>query len=233
MKLNFLSKLALCMVAIVSLASCDLEDDVNNNYTPLVPDTAFGIIANASPNSGDLYFYADANLINNSALNFGSANGYYNFYTGDRVLTLKNDAGTTLATSNITLTAGQYFSAFAVNTFEDIELVTYQDSLEYPAANHAYVRFINLSPDSEGVTVATTSQNFATGLEFKAATDFIDVTSGTYAFTFTDPATGEVLFTTPTYDLYPGAIYTIYTKGFVTPPTGSNDTFSTELLRNY
>jgi len=232
MKFTFFSKAALVAGLAISLVSCSIDDD-NNNYYPTNPETAFGVVANASPNSGDLYFYADTNQVNNTGLSYTGANGYYNFYTGDRVLSVKDASGTTLATDTITLSAGQYFSAFAVNTFDNIELVTYNDSLEYPANGHAYVRFINLSPDAESIDVAGLTQTFATNLAFKGSTGFIEVQSGTYDFAFKDSESGETLFTDSAVDLYAGHIYTIYTKGFVTPASGSNDTFSTELLRNY
>jgi hypothetical protein len=232
MKLKFISNLMLCMGAAITLASCDIDDD-NANYVPPVETAAYGVIVNASPNSGDLFFYADSNQVNNTALSYTGANGYYNFFTGDRVLSIKNTAGDTLATKDVTLTAGQYFSAFAVNTFDNIELVTYTDSLQLPSQGRAYVRFINLTPDAESIDVEGLNAAFATNLEFKEATEFIEVQSGTYDLNFNDSATEETLFTDAGVNFYAGHIYTIYTKGFVTPATGSNDTFSTELLRNY
>jgi len=233
MKINFFSKLLLCTGAALLLSSCDIDDDNNNYYNPIDQTIARGVIANVSPNSGDLYFYADANLVNNSPLGYNTAEGYYGFFTGNRVLSVKNTAGNIVASDTISLAAGQYFSAFAVNTFDNIELVTYTDSLDYPAANRARVRFINLSPDAGGITITAPNLTFATNLGFKESTSFDEVESGNYTITFTSTATGEVLFTTTATELNNGGNYTIYTKGFVTPPAGSNDTFSSEKLRNY
>jgi len=232
MKLTFITKLALSLSAVALMSSCSLDDD-SNNYTVPVNDVAFGLIANASPNSGNLYFYADENQVNDAALNYTDAKGYYNFRLGNRVLSLKNESGTVLDTVHTTLRAGEYFSAFAVNTFNNIELVTYKDSLEYPEANHALVRFINLSPDAASINVASLTQTFATGLDFKESSTFISVPSGTYDLRYTDTATGATLHTDTAVEFGRGRIYTIYSKGFVTPPTGSNDTFNTEMLRNY
>jgi len=232
MKLKFISKLALCIGAAIAFTSCDIDDD-NNNTNPPAETVAYGVIVNASPNSGDLYFFADSNQVNNTGLSYTGANGYYNFLPGNRQLSIKNAAGTVLATDSITLTAGQYFSTFAVNTFDNIELVSYTDSLRYPAANKAYLRFINLSPDANGITITSPTATYATGLTFKQSTNFIEVPGGTYDFTFSGTASGDSLFTDTAVNLYSGHIYTIYTKGFASPATGSNDTFSTEILRNY
>lgn len=231
MKLKLFTKLALSLGAVALMSSCSLDDDMD--YVQPIDNVAQGIIANASPNSGNLYFFADENQVNNTALTYTDAQGYYRFRLGDRVLSLKDQAGAVLDTVHVNLEAGEFFSAFAVNTFNNIELVTYKDSLEYPAANHALVRFINLSPDAASVNVTGLSQTFATGLEFKETSEFISVQSGTYDLNYSATATGAPLHTDTAVEFFAGRIYTIYTKGFVTPPTGSNDTFSTERLRNY
>jgi Domain of unknown function (DUF4397) len=230
MNLKFFSRMLLGIAAALLVTSC--IDDDNTYYNPY-PNVAYGVIVNTSPNSGDLFFFADQNQINNAPLNYGDAAGYYNFYTGSRVLSLKDNAGETLSTANITLNNGDFFSAFAVNTFSNVELVTYRDSLEYPASGTANVRFINLAPDAPSVDVTGTTATFATGVDFKEATDFSSVAAGTYDLTFKDSETGETIYTATGLDFANGGIYTVYTKGFVTPATGSNDTFSVKKIRNY
>jgi hypothetical protein len=231
MNLRQFFKMALCTGAAIAMTSCNLDDD---GYTQQPnPDVAYGALVNASPNSGDLYFFADENQVNNSALTYTGAQGYYNFFLGERIMSIRNSAGETLAQTNITLERGDYFSAFAVNTFDNIELVTYTDSLAYPAQNRAYVRFINLSPDAPAIDVAGTNATFAEGLEFKEATEFVMYPSGSYDLTYRNSDTGETLFSETAVNFYAGHIYTIYTKGFVSPDAGSNDTFSAELLTNY
>jgi Domain of unknown function (DUF4397) len=230
MKFKFFSRMVLCAAAAIAMTSCSIDDEPD--YVDY-PETAYGVIANASPNSGDLYFFADNNKVNNTALNFGTAQGYFNFYTGNRRLSIKNAEGLTVATDSIALEPNDFFTAFAVNTYDNIELVTYRDSLVYPEANHALVRFINLSPDAAAVTINTPSDTLVTGLEFKGATQFISVAEGTYDFTFTNTATGQAIYTANDVEVYSDRIYTIYTKGFVTPASGSNDTFTAETIRNY
>jgi hypothetical protein len=230
MKLKLFSKIALMGIA-VSLTSCSLDDD--NNYVENPGNVAYGAIINASPNSGDLFFYADENRINNTALGYNGAAGYYNFNLGERQLSIKNAQNETLATADITLQQGRYFSAFAVNTFDNIELVTYGDSLVYPASGRALVRYINLSPDAPEIDVAGINATFATNLAFKEATEFAEIPSGSYDLTYKVSGTGETLFSETAVKFYAGHIYTVYTKGYVTPPTGSNDSFSAEHLTNW
>ena len=218
------------VLAAFTLSSCDLDDD-SGTYYPPNPNIAFGIIANASPDSGDLYFYADSNQINNAALNYPGAAGYYNFYLGNRTFKLEDALGNELATTQLTLEQGDYFSLFAVNTFSNIELIAYTDALEYPASGNSRIRFINLTVDAPFVTIANGTEPLANDLEFKDATEFIEIESGVYNLTYSD-TNGDELFVQAA-EFKPGRIYTIYTKGYVTPPTGSNDTFSTKTILNY
>ncbi|NUY80733.1 DUF4397 domain-containing protein [Flavobacterium sp. MAH-1] len=228
MKFRIFRNLFLAVAAIFTISSCSIDDDGTYYYD----NAAHGIIGNASPNSGDLYFFADSNQVNMNGLNYGSAVGYYNFYPGDRVLTLKNGNGVVLDTYEISLAIGNFFSAFAVNTFDNVELVVYQDVLAKPAGGNARVRFINLSPDAEGIDVFDNSVELTSGLTFKQATPFMELPAGNYDFDFRLSADDSHLYT-KTVSLHSGRIYTIYTKGFVTPETGSNDTFSAEGIYNY
>ncbi|MFL9845377.1 DUF4397 domain-containing protein [Flavobacterium rhizosphaerae] len=234
MTLRFLTRLALGLTVLFTATSCITDDDLDYTGPDPYENVAFGAIVNASPSSGDIFFFADENQVYNGALRYGQSAGYYNFFTGDRNLSIINAVGDTLATNDITLEAGDYFSAFAVNTFDNIELVTYRDSLQYPANGKAMVRFINLSPDAPALNIATQDNtvNFATGLTFKAATSFMPVMAGTYTVTFSDSTTDEEIYTESAVEILEGRNYTIYTKGFVTPPANSNDTFSTDKLRN-
>lgn len=230
MKLKLISKMALLAGIAVSITSCSLDDD--NQYVEN-PEVAYGAIINASPNSGDLFFYADENQINNTALAYTGAEGYYSFHLGERQLSIKDVDNQTLATADITLEQGEYFSAFAVNTFDNIELVTYSDSLVYPSSGKALVRYINLSPDAPEIDVVGINATFAENLAFKEATGFAEIPSGSYDLTYKVSETGQTLFSETAVNFYAGHIYTVYTKGYVTTPAGSNDTFSAEHLTNW
>lgn len=216
------------IAALSVFSSCNVDDEGYYIY-----DTAaHGIIGNASPNSGDLYFFADDNQVNNNSLNFGSALGYYNFYEGDRTISVKNANGTVLASTDLTLSVGEYFTVFAVNNSEELELAVYEDVLINPASGKARIRFINLSPDSDGIDVYDNVLEVASDLTFKEASPFTDLPAGTYTFAFRRSSDDSEL-ALKNIQLSPGRIYTIYTKGFVTPITGSNDAFSAEAIYNY
>ncbi|RYG25284.1 MAG: DUF4397 domain-containing protein, partial [Chitinophagaceae bacterium] len=213
-----------------AVVACSTDD---GGYYYEAPQVAYGVIANASPDSGNLFFFADNNQVNQSGLSYTRAEGYYSFFPGNRVLKLKNEAGVELASDTISVAAGQAFSVFAVNRFEEIELVTYPDTLDYPAQNKARVRFINLTSDAPEVTV-TQNTTVLANLSFKESSGFMDVETGAATvFTFSNDSDSETPYTLTAANLSPGHIYTIYTKGYVSPAAGSNDTFSTQTIRNY
>lgn len=228
MKNTVLKFLFLGVVAL-SMFSCTNTDDAY--FEPA--NSAHGVIVNASPSSGDLYFFVESTQIGTAPFNYTDARGYYNFFPGDRTFSVRDDLGQTLATTQLTLAVGDFFSLFAVNTFNNLELVAYDDSAAKPEAGLVNVRFINLSPDAGSIDVYTdTNLNYASDLEFKQATQFISLNAGDYNFVFSNAADGTVL-ANKEVTLQSGRIYTIYSKGFTTPPAGSNDTFSGEVLLNY
>lgn len=231
MKLSFFPKMMLGIAAALAMTSCVTDDDTNYAYPN--PNVGYGVLVNASPNSGDLYFYADQNLVNQNPLLYTTAQGFYGFYTGNRQLSIKNTAGATLAQDSLTVAQNDYFTAFAVNTFDNIELKVYRDSLYIPDAGKVLLRFINLSPDAPSLSVEASSNagTLTEGLTFKEDTGFMSVNAGTYTFDYVNDETNEIIFSDSTQVLTSGKIYTYYTKGFVTPPAGSNDTFGTKQLR--
>ncbi|NMH29654.1 DUF4397 domain-containing protein [Flavobacterium silvaticum] len=230
MKFPNLTRCLAFAAVTMSMASCSTD---SGDYTYEPPQVAYGVVANASPDSGDLYFFADDNAVNVNGLNYTDAEGYYSFSPGERVLKIKDETGEVLATDTLTLTVGQVFSTFAVNRFEEIELVTFQDSLEYPATNKARVRFINLTADAPEIMIYKNSQTIAT-LPFKGSSDYMDVeVDALENYVFKLAGSEQTLYTMTNGNLEVGRIYTIYTKGYVYPPAASNDTFSAETIRNY
>ncbi|MGS2740979.1 DUF4397 domain-containing protein [Sinomicrobium sp. M5D2P17] len=231
MKKSKILKLCLMLCMGIIFVACDEDDDYIYYYPE---DIAYGLLVNASPGSGDLYLYADENQINQDPLNYTDARGYYNFYTGDRLFFLKNQNGETLDSLSVNLSMGEYFSVFAAGTYGDnIELALYPDNVDYPGGGNAMLRFINLSPDAPSVDIWNGDEVLAEDLDFKQASVFIKMDDGTYDFKFTDASTGELLFKSDAMDLYGGRTYTIYAKGYVNPPSGSNDVLSIDRIVNF
>lgn len=225
-----LLKLAFLALVAIGVTACSNDDD---GYYYYPENVAYGVIVNASPNSGDLFIYADANQVNNEALNYTDARGYYNFYTGDRWFVLKNQNGEVLDSLAVTLDMGEAFSVFATNTYDDISLEVFSDDVDYPGGNSANLRIINLSPDAPAVDVYLDGEMIAEGVNFGDATAFMEFDKGDHDILISDTATDETLYESADVEFYDGRTYTIYTKGYVAPPDGSNDVFSTETIVHF
>jgi len=232
MKVTFFTRLALSLSLALSLTSC-IDDDNLQTPNPTPTDAAQGMIVNASPNSGDLFFFVDNNPINNIALTYTNNSPYLNYKAGARVFTVKNATGNVLATKSVTPEVNNYFSVFAVNAFSNLELIAYKDVLVYPAPNNARVRFINLSPDAAPIDIKSTTKTYATSLSFKSTTEYVEIPVGTYTFNFVNHDTQKTIYTNPGIQFTNGGVYTVYTKGYVAPPTGSNETFASQTIINY
>lgn len=228
MKSSFFWKMFFGIASLFALSSCNVDDGDYYFYDTV----AHGTIGNASPSSGDLFFFADNNQVNTNGLSFGNAVGYYNFYEGNRVISVQDNTGNTLASAQLSLSIGDFFTVFAVNDPENMELAVYEDVLEEPFRGHAGVRFINLSPDSGSIDVEDAGSDAVSALAYRDASQFINIPEGSHTFRFRSSSDDTVLYTKQ-INLAAGRIYTIYTKGLVYPSAGDNSAFSAEAIYNY
>lgn len=229
MKNLFFSNVLLLVFSLGMMTSCNDDDD----YYYVTVENSFGLIANASPSSGDLYFYADDNQINTIALNYADVQGYYRFYDGLRTFSVRDTNGNILDTEQREVKDGDFFSLFAVNTFDQLELVAFDDNLDPPGFYQAGIRLINLSPDAPEINLYLDGQLITSNIPFKTASAFTNVEDEEYDIEIKESETGKTLYQKSSVPFYPNRIYTLYTKGFVNVPSGSNDQFSLEIIRNY
>lgn len=229
MKKLFFPKLTMIIIVLMTIFSC--SDDEDTHFIEV--ENSYGLIANVSPNSGDLYFFADGNKINSSALNYPNVQGYYRFYEGSRKFSVQDSKGNVLATSEREVKDGDIFSLFAVNTFDQLELISFEDHLVAPGFYNAGIRLINLSPDAPSINLYLNGNLITSNIPFKIASPFTNVEDNVYDVEIQDSQTGAILYKQSSVTFYPNRIYTLYTKGFVNLPSGSNDQFSLEIIRNY
>lgn len=230
MKLTFISRMALAVAAAFTVTSC-IDDDTN--YTPPA-EVGYAIIANLSPGSGGLNFFADNNPLNTSPVPYGTVpNVYFSLNTGNRTLSVKNNSGTLLDDAQLTIANGNIVSAFAVKEGESTGLLVYRDTLRQPATGNARLRIVNLSPDAPAISVSTSSATLATGLDFKESTNYMEIPTGTYDLTFKNTDTGATLFTKTATPFTANRIYILYVRGYATPPSGSTDALGADNLAIY
>jgi hypothetical protein len=201
--------------AAVLFNSC--KNDIDNTS----PGIAALSVVNAYPTSNTLDFYIGSQRVNNTGLAFGGKLDYFTAYEGTHSakVTLTNST-TTLATKTITLKGGLYHSLYLVgNATDSLDYLLLDDQPSQPAQGKAGVRFVNLSPNTTGLSLELTGDT--TGFKnkaFKGFTAFKPVTAAAKS-TFVLKNANNVVLATRETDLANGKIYTIYAKGLTTGGT--------------
>lgn len=232
MKFYSVLKTALLLSILTTIVSCDIPSK-DDNFHDSGNGIAYGNIINASPDSGELDFFIGENKINKyGALSYGDVDGSFEVYTGSSTFTIKDDNGNNLASTSLSLSDGEHFSVFAINTLENIELKAYKDVLGDPSSNSSMVQFINLSPDANSISIKDVAMTYTESLDFKETTGYGAIPNGTHEFTFTNTETGEEILTASA-SIIAGRAYTIFTKGYINSLEGSNNPFSMQVFRHY
>ncbi|MBW7465769.1 hypothetical protein ABID22_001847 [Pontibacter aydingkolensis] len=222
--------LLLAILPTMFLAACDDDDDLD-----LLEDNAQVMVIHASPDAPAVDLYVDDAKVNTSALNYPGNTGYLDVEEGTRnfkVTPAGAGVGSAVINANVPLEEDQAYSVFAINTVSNIEALVLEDDLTEPASNMAHVRFVHLSPDAPAVDIAV--QNgpvLFSNIAFKGSTAFTPVTAGTYTLEVR-PSGSTTAVLTPLVQLSSGVIYTIFAKGFLTPPANNNNTLGAEVIIN-
>lgn len=215
MKLDLkkLGILGVVLLATISISSCLNNDD----ELPNLEEKAWGVFINASPNSENLRFYSDGEVINSSGMDYDELYGYLNFDEGAKTITVKSSGNeNNLDTLSLNMVKNKIYSIFAINSAENLELISYDDSYTAPAATKAKIRFIQLSPDAPRIRVAIeNNEEFFGEFDFKQASFFQDISETLNKNMYLiNMETSDTIFTKE-INLERGRIYSIYSKGFI------------------
>jgi hypothetical protein len=173
-------------------------------------------IVNASPSKENLDVYVDNTKVTAADFTFGTKIDYLTAYSGRRIMTIKQK-GTdkTLITEPFILEPQYGYSLFIVDKFPDVKLMLLPDNLTKPPKGKASVRFANLSPDSDPLTLSVDgSPAIITNLSFKNYSDAIFVDYGNnITFQVREHVTAKLAASLPNIKIEEGKIYTIYVSG--------------------
>jgi hypothetical protein len=224
---KWMKLMLLAMLPAMAFTSCDDDDEV-------VLENASVMVVHASPDAPGVDLLINNTKINNAALMFPSNTGYLNVPSGTQNVKI-NAAGTstTVIEANLDLEPGEDYSVFAINTLDNIEPLVLEDDLTAPADDMAHVRFVHLSPDAPAVDIAVQGGPVLfSNREFKSATDFTPVAAGTYTLEVRPAGTTTVALTIPDVMIMDGMIYTVFARGFLSPPAGSTNALGAEIIMN-
>lgn len=212
--------------SLILFSSCSKDEDE--------PGTAKVLVTHASPNAPGVDLLVDNNKVNTQALTFPNNTGYLEVNSGRRNIKVNaSGTSTTVINADLDLVEGRNYSVFAANTLSSIEAVVLEDNLTAPAAGKAHVRVVHLSPDAPAVNIGVQglATNLFTNLAFKSGTAFTPVDAGTYTLEVKLASNNAVVLTVPA-TLAAGKIYTVFARGFVTPPAGNTNSLGASVIMN-
>lgn len=122
---------------------------------------------------------------------------------------------------NFSIVENEIVTLAAVNMFKDIELMPIQDPILPKIPGKAYLRFINLSPNSPEVDLTLSDGNkLFESVGYKEMTEYIPLLPGNYTFQIRPSTSGTIILNVPNAILKPNRFYSIYAVGLIdaTPP---------------
>ena len=221
-----------CSELLLVADSCDLSQD---NVQP--DPVAYVSLYQASPNAPDLSIEVDGRQLNTYPFNYADYTGYLRFYIGSRNLKFGPfGANNAVIDTTVTLENLNVYSIFLADNYEDVTLLILNDSTDDPAAGKAMIRFVNVSPDAPDVDlkVKDEASSLITGISFKESSEFIELDPNLYDFQVTTGNNGNnnVILEVPDIIVQEGFFYTILLRGYDTPPAGSTNVLSGEVIVN-
>lgn len=227
---KFRTFLMLALVPAIVLTGCEEDDEVT---APEISNAQV-MAVHASPDAPDVDLLVDNTKVNSSALMYPNNTGYLEVPEGMHNFKI-NAAGTsnTVIDADLELDPDTYYTVFAADVLSDIKPIVLEDDLTTPAAGQAHVRFVHLSPDAPAVDVAVQGGPVVfANRAFESATAFTPVAAGTYTFEVRPAGTTNAVVTVPDVMLEEGKIYTVFAKGFLTPPAGNTNTLGAQIIVN-
>ncbi|MFD3001923.1 DUF4397 domain-containing protein [Pontibacter toksunensis] len=234
----FLSKFTILLSSVFtfSLTSClemkDADDDI-------IKPATYIAIYHGAPDAPDVDIFVDNTRINNQSFKYANYSDYFNFVApgNHRLKFTPVNASNALIDTALTFKEGDIYSLFLVDRLQEVELLAVEDSLITPGANEVGLRVVQLSPDAPAMDIvlvkSSTNTSFSTNMDFRDSTPFRKTPSGTHTVQLRDAGSEELLLAVPNITLEAGRNYSFIVRGFTSPPTGSTNVLSLQVIRNY
>nr|WP_198160803.1 DUF4397 domain-containing protein [Pedobacter panaciterrae] len=232
-KSSYSNSFIICIVAIVILLLTLLMQSCKNSDPAPNPELSLLSVTNASPTLATYNFYLNQSKVNSGALPYAVPVPYFRLSPGEFAAKLTTESSTeSLLTKTLKFDNNKIYSLFIVGKATSLDYLLITDDIKVPADEKAFVRFINLSPDAPTLNLAfKDSVTLATDKAYKAASDFVEIPAKIYSFQIKDKASGDVKKELKDIDIKKGKIYTIISKGLLTP-SGTEHGFDGQVITN-
>lgn len=224
-------KLCQLIIAILILISILLVSCIKNEEVPGYVSLS---ITNTSPTLGTYNIYLDGIQSNTSgAIPFAGVQGYSELTSGSHTLKFTTASSTdALVNKTIILEENGIYSVFLIDKGENLDLLLLKDEMSEVNKEKAFIRFINLSPDSQTLDLSIAEgATLISDKMYKSDSPFQPIDPNIYNFNINDHGTGAVKATLVNQTLTAGMYYTIISRGMMTP-SDIDQPFGVQLISN-
>lgn len=223
-----LSALTLLSIGVFTMQSCSKDDTPVQQY-------GFLSITNTVPTSATFNIYVDQKIINSQAVAYLGTSGYMRLIPGSHSIKFTTASSTDkLIEKSIPTEANSVTSLFLIDRGANMDYLTIKDELGNATSSKAFVRFINLSPNSTPLDLAVSKDGavLISDKAYKASSAFIEVEAKTYVFHIKDKATGTTFKADlESIELKAGRSYTVIATG-LQPATDTERGFGGKVITN-
>lgn len=161
-----------------------------------------------------------------SALATGASSGYIGVYEGSWPLEATLTGDTAVKALVQTDLVGNELQSLFILRSDSLEFYSIKDDLNLRNQTRALVKFLNLSPDTEGLTLTMTLLNTPTRFEnvkYKQSTAYQEFDEkSSFIINLTNSATGENVVEETSRAFEKGKLYTIWTTGRLSGTTDAD-----------
>ena len=161
-----------------------------------------------------------------SGVAYANASPYQQVSQGPTTLNFQatGTPGTVIASVPATLAPATDTSTFVTGPAGALQAYTLNDVNLPPVGSNVRLRFVNTSWNSNPLNVSVNNVPQASNIAFPNASAYVQIASGTYPVTFTDAATGAVVYQLDNVNMTAVGTYTVYAIG----PSGALGAFVTQ-----
>ncbi len=225
--INFTISIILSITLVSLVASCSKKktDDGGMNIG------AYVSFVNAIPKASSVDFFVDIIKTNNLAMPFSKGLDYFSINEGLKKLDVTFGTTLSVATDQVQMDAGKYYTVFAIGKSPYEIYTTIDDRAAPPPSIKTKIRFINLSPDAPNIDFgimggATLFANQA----YKSASDFITIDPTNLNLVIRQAGSSTVKASKIDAFFDSGGIYTVVAIGSWTNP--SDPQMEIQIIKN-
>lgn len=172
-------------------------------------------LLHASPNTPPVDVYANENLITHN-LSYKEFTEYFPVPANSyhiRVFPAGQKSNSLLAT-NVSVPAGSILTIAGVGDASSLSILPVSDKMMPIPPGKTYVKFVNLSPNSESIDVTLSNgTKLFHDVEFKEVTNYTAVDPGVYTLQARTAGTDHVILNVPNVNIKSSRFYTVYAVG--------------------